>query len=208
MPVFNNLSELGKFQLSQSPSSTMKFNLPVLKLSNTDASSSLSEFANLQLKNYQKKSPVDQKFAIPNIFASKPLNTVQTQTIDLKSALLTDHEKKEMPKEEKAHKEKSNEKFIPQFIDCVEVFTPKLLSHNCENTVISTTTLHDLLREKTRLNHPSMVGKIIGKRFQKKVPYIRHSYAALQDINRFKFDIPSPDDQILAHLKKKKQPNC
>lgn len=206
MPVFNNLSELGKFQLSQASSSSMKFNLPVLKLSNKESpsSNSLSEFANLQLKNYQKKdAEVEQKFAIPNIFASKPsVNTCQIQTIDLKSALLSDREKKEIPKEIKVTKKKSNEKFIPQFIDCEEVSSTKL-SHNCENTVICSTTLHDLLREKSPVNQPSIVGKIIGKRFHKKVPYIRHSYDSLQDINRFKFDVPSPDDQILAHLKKK-----
>ena len=201
MPVFNNLSELGKFQLSQASSSSMKFNLPALKLSNKESSSSsLSEFANLQLKNHQKKE-VEQKFAIPNIFASKPLST--TQTIDLKSALLSDREKKELPQEVKVDKEKSNEKFTPQFIDCDEVCTPKLSSNDCDDTVIWTTTLHDLLHQKSHLNQPSIVGKIIGKRFHKKAPYIRHSYDSLKDINRFKFDVPSPDDQILAHLKRK-----
>lgn len=200
VPVFNNLSELGKFQLSQASSSSMKFNLPVLKLSNKEpsssTSSSLSEFANLQLNNHKKK-----EFAIPNIFASKPLST--TQTIDLKSALLSDREKKELPKEVKVVKEKSSEKFTPQFIDCDEVCSPKLSSNGCDNTVICTTTLHDLLREKSHINQPSIVGKIIGKRFHRQAPYIRHSYEAIKAIKRFKFDVPSPDDQILAHLKRK-----
>jgi hypothetical protein len=211
VPAFNNLSELGNHKLNQMPSTTAKFSFPKLNLvgetSSLSNTSNLSEYANLQLKNYQQKDSNDQKFVLPNIFSSKPsFSPFQNPIIDLKSALLSENEKKEIPKEiNKVPKEKSKESFIPKFIDC-DIASVSKASDNfdIDKTVISSTTLQDLLREKVAVNEPSMLGKIIGKRFNKKVPYIRHSYEMLKEINRFKFDIPSPDDQILAHLKKKK----
>lgn len=204
MPAFNNLSELGKYQLSQaSATSALKFKLPSLKLDNKTSESppnNLLELAKLQVKNYQEKDNLEnpKKFAIPNIFSSKPANPI----IDLKSALLSDVEKKELPKEPKAQK---SEVFIPKFIDCDIVMERSTVPSDIEDAVVCATTLRDLINDNNvSIHQPSMMGKIIGKKsIHKNVPYVQHSYEALKIINRFKFDVPSPDDQILAHLKKK-----
>lgn len=201
--------------MSQNPSSSMKFNLPVLKLNNKTSESapnSLSEFAKLQLKNLPSKNEEsERKFSIPNIFAptssssSLSTKTNEIQVIDLKSALLSDNEKKILPKEEVGNK-KNEEVFIPQFVDCDMISTPNLMRINQDDGVeIASITLNELLKQKSSINEPSMVGKIIGKRFHKKIPNIHHSYYTLRDIPRFQFNVPSPDDQILAHLNKKKK---
>lgn len=181
------------FKLSQAnTSSTTKFKLPSLKLDSTKSSESsmpnnISDFASLPLNT--------PKFMIPNIFSTKP--------IDLKSALMSESEKKKLPREGKF--EKKDEDFIPKFVECD-------LKTNCQtehiddvNFVICPSTLRDLIDETVPINPPTMMGKIIGKRYKKRVHYpIRHAYEPpLQDINRFRFNVPSPDDQILAHLQKK-----
>lgn len=158
--------------------------------------SNLSEFA----RNSQEKQSSDTpKFAIPNIFGVKPK---ANPIIDLKLALLSDSEKKELPKEVKI--EKKDEEFIPKFIECdLKTSNPAALGDN-ENVVICSSTLKDLIPETASIHQPSMMGKIIGKHYKKRVPYtIRHTYEPLKDINRFRFDVPSPDDQILVHLLKK-----
>jgi hypothetical protein len=174
--------------------------------------SSLSEFANLQLQNYacnsshmtnQKKQPL---FAIPKLLV-KPAFTPDEEnkkiTIDLTAALIPEKERKEMTKIEKTMMEV--EHFIPQFVDCndsVEKSHSKTvgLDQCCKRV-----TLSELKQSCNSVHSPkfSIIGKIIGKKYREKVPYIKHLYAK-HTINRFSFDTPSPDDKILAHLSKKK----
>jgi hypothetical protein len=180
-------------------SSTTKFKLPSLKLENKSSESPPNNLLDYVKSQQPKDSSLTQiKFTIPNIFASKPKSNPM---IDLKSALLSENEKKKLPKEEVKIVEKKDE-FIPKFIEC-DLKSRNSVTEN-ENVVICVSTLKDLIDDESLpIHQPSMMGKIIGKRFQKTVPYIRHAYEPLKDIDRFKFDVPSPDDQILAHLQKK-----
>ena len=60
------------------------------------------------------------------------------------------------------------------------------------------------LRQKSHINELSMVGKIIGKHFKKKMPYVPLGHKYMDgDFNLFKFDVPSPDDLRMAYLGKK-----
>lgn len=201
---------MGKFQLSQassspssSSSSVLKFKLPSLKVeSKSNDLTNLFELANIQLKNYQQTTSTEtSKFSIPNIFSTKQLKV--NPVIDLKSALLSDSEEKKLPKEPEFKCDKREENFIPKFIDCdlTSSFNNEMILS--DNAVILTSTLKDLIDESVLVNEPTMMGKIIGKRYRKRVPYIQHSYKPLKEIARFKFDSPSPDDQILAHLQRK-----
>lgn len=95
---------------------------------------------------------------IPKIFSSNP-------RIDLKSALLSDVEKKELPKEVKVPKHE--EEFIPKFIDCDR--EPSSVKNDAEKVVICTNTLADLLNEKLPVQHSmSMMGKILGNASKKR----------------------------------------
>ncbi|KAL7035479.1 hypothetical protein ACKWTF_008399 [Chironomus riparius] len=213
-PKFNNLTELKNYHLEKSSVPfTSKFKLPVLGQSafnNSKPASSLSEFANSQLKSYLNSNSSDQKpsnFSIPNIFANKlkvseavPNKDSEKVVIDLKAALVTDQERKKLPIINE-QKKVQVEEFVPQFIDCentvLNVSKPLNFDDYCERIMLS-----DL---KSRFNSIpsvrfSMIGKIIRKKYHKRIP--RLDYQTRHIEKRFKFDTLSPDEQIMKHLKK------
>lgn len=191
--------------------STSKFKLPVLgpsALNNSKPTSSLSEFANSQLKNYLSSSSSDQMFSIPNIFANKPKvletkvqkNDNEKVVIDLKTALVTDQERKILPIINE-QKKVQVEEFVPQFIDCentVQNFTNPLdFDDYCERIMLS-----DLKNKFNSIPSVkfSIIGKIIKKKYHKRIPRLEYQTRHIE--KRFKFDTLSPDDQIMKHLKK------
>jgi hypothetical protein len=200
--------------------STSKFKLPVFgqsALSNNTSqnapkpASSLSEFANSQLKSYLSSNSSDQKkssnFSIPNIFANKPKVTELVQkndsekiVIDLKAALVTDQERKKLPIISD-QKKVQVEDFVPQFIDCentvLNVSKPLDLDDYCERIMLS-----DLKSKFNTIPSAkfSIIGKIIRKKYRKRIPRLEYQTRHIE--KRFKFDTLSPDEQILKHLKK------
>lgn len=181
----------------------------------SESVSNQTEFAALQIQNYSNSKSEDTankktKFCIPNLFpkehstASVKDKENENTMIDLKMALVSENERKLLPK--KAFP-KPIEEFSPQFIDCEILMDvsihPKSVDFDerCDRH-----TLNDLKKEfkSMQTNTLSILGKIIHKKYRKKNLKIPHSFKhGLIAIERFKFDIPSPDDKILAHLEKK-----
>ncbi|KAG5680130.1 hypothetical protein PVAND_009655 [Polypedilum vanderplanki] len=168
----------------------------------------------MQLKNYSVGSSQEQKksmFSIPKLLFNKKENAQISENkktaIDLTSALIPEKERIELSKViQQQSQVEVVDNFIPQFIDCedtVNVSNSKPIDFGecCERI-----TLRELRQncKEAHLANFSMIGKILRKKYRKKIPYIQHAYAK-HTINQFKFDTPSPDDQILAHLSKKKK---
>jgi hypothetical protein len=177
----------------------------------------------MQLKNYacnsdsssaaaqEQKKPM---FTIPKLFTKHNDGGAENRenkkfTIDLTAALIPEKERKQLAKSEQRSKMDVvmvEERFTPQFIDCKETLdTPHSraiveFDEGCERI-----TLRELRQScgEAHSSNFSMMGKIIKKKYHKKVSYIRHAHAR-HTIDRFTFDTPSPDDKILAHLSKKK----
>lgn len=129
----------------------------------------------------------------------------QNTLIDLKSALVPQTEQKKIslvPRKEVKH---DSENFTPQFIDCDTATnrTTKILAmdEHCERHTLKELTA---LYKKVSFKKFSSVGKVIRRKFVKRVPKITHGYESNIAINRFAFNTPSPDDKILAHLNKNK----
>lgn len=173
-------------------------------------SSSLANFAATQLKNSMnsvKISSPKAQFSIPKLFPSKKTEEPPTDEIkkfdiliDLKSALVPETEKKKVLQ---APQRKSEEVFIPQFVDCdlvMDVGTAE--SFNCESV-----SLKELKLRFTSIKFKkfSVIGKIIGRKLKKKSIKVHHGYTVNPAIHRFAFDVPSPDDKILANLNKIKK---
>lgn len=225
-PKFDTLSDLGKYHLGMNASSSSQFKLPTFSSSIGKAGGGfvLPKLGNLSISPSRpvnslslydfSKSQTDKKscFTIPNLFPSnsKPADELKTEPekmlIDLKSALVPDIEQKKIARAAKSEVKHEVEVFVPQFIDCDNTINIRIkdltIDDHCERL-----TLKEL---KSRfkghsLKKLSIVGKILGRKFKKKVPQIRHGYTAIHNINRFTFDTPSPDDKILAHLNKNKK---
>lgn len=224
---------MGKYhlQMNNVPSSSFKlptlglskggFELPKLRnipssSSDSAGSSSLADFAKSQLENCVQSDQTKSHFTIPKLFPARndlvPIDGMrnleiepQKILIDLKSALVTETEmnKASLATNKKVKQEVEN--FIPQFVDCdnaMNISSKDLtLDDRCERV-----TLRELSSryKNCSLRRFSMMGKIIGRKFMKKIPRIDHGYEQKHFIEPFKFDTPSPDDKILAHLNKKK----
>lgn len=215
------MSELGKFHLKNNVPSSSKFVLPNLNKNYSNPTiiseskpESLSEFANLQLKNYLSSDPRVQHnkpmFSIPKLFASNKRKDdgvnqeCERIVIDLNVALVPEEDRKSLSKKF-VNREMEIEHFIPQFIDCentIEVSSPKNLSFDlcCERILLCELKQKFSDVPSTKF---SIIGRIIKKKYHKKVPLILHSFPK-HTITRFAFDTPSPDDLILAHLNRNK----
>lgn len=187
----DNLVTFGKHQLSQMTStSKLKFKLPQLKLKNNDnnlvSTSSLSEYANDQLKAY-----TGDKRNFPMISSEEP-------KIDLTSALLLKREQKDLQN----NLYKTPEKFVPSFINCESKFNAHEDERNSDIfSILSSISLKKLRHDECSMHQPSMMGKVIGRRFKLKAPLIS-SFVIQNSNNRFTFNVLSPDDQILKNLRK------
>lgn len=197
------------------------FSLP--KLGSTSLSSasppnvamtSLADYANAQLTNYEKTKQPDQmetkKFAIPKIFPSKTVSvTIESSDqsknlVDLKSALVPLSEQmKSLKLISKKDENATFENFIPKFVDCDVVVDPKSREiHYDENC--HPYTCDELMSQFKVLDFKrfSSVGKVIKRRFRRKKCHIIHKFKHKHEVVRFQFDTPSPDDIILSHLNK------
>lgn len=186
--------------------------LPLKTTVKTD-SSSLSDFAGSQLQSYlsskSDQQPKNSTFSIPKLFPNSrateqvvSIKTDERMVIDLKSALVSDSERKNLSERNEQKKEPQVEHFIPQFVDCENVSHDISVKATVFDEQCDSTTLGDLRNKFSfvRLAKFSIVGKIIRKRFRTKA--VRLEYKTLYADKRFKFDHLSPDDQILRHLKK------
>lgn len=186
--------------------------LPLKTTVKTD-SSSLSDFAGSQLQSYlsskSEQQPKNSTFSIPKLFPNSrateqvvSIKTDERMVIDLKSALVSDSERKNLSERNEQKKEPQVEHFIPQFVDCENVSHDISVKATVVDEQCDSTTLGDLRNKFSfvRLAKFSIVGKIIRKRFRTKA--VRLEYKTLYADKRFKFDHLSPDDQILRHLKK------
>lgn len=200
-------------------------NIPTEISSCSEVQNNLSTFANMQLKNYQQNQGETSKksaFIIPKLFpaANVPLPIDKMETlmiseektdsqkimIDLKEALLPVSEQQPLPMMSERETKPDVEYFVPQFVDCdhiMDTATKDPLQDVCYEQI----SLKDLKKryKKYPLKKFSIIGMIISKKFRKKVPKIVHAYETNPAIVRFKFDTPSPDDQILQHLNKIKK---
>lgn len=174
-------------------------------------SSSLSDFAKAQMGTASDKKT---SFTIPKLFPSqqKPSSLGESKTepekilIDLMSALVTDIEQKKIARVPKPEVKPNVEVFVPQFIDCDNTMNTRTsdmtLDDRCERLTLKEVKAHFKRHSFQKL---STFGKILGRKFKKSVPAIRHGYSLKHNINRFTFNTPSPDDKILAHLNKIKK---
>lgn len=184
-------------------------NLPIIS-GEPNAKGSLADFANAQLKNQTPTESNAPRFSIPNLFLSTQTNPMKTEPgkvlIDLKSALVSETDQKKISKVPKKEAKSDVENFIPKFIDC-EIMTETRskgmrIYEQCERITLSQ------LKPRYKnysLKRFSEVGKVIRCRFKKRMPRILHGYDQNNNINRFTFDTPSPDDKIMAHLNKNKK---
>lgn len=224
-PKFESLSDMGKYHLQKSNVPSTSFKLPSLGLNKSDSKgfvlpklgitpviSNLADFAKNQIDSSEKKN----QFMIPKLFSSKtdsvPVDGIkslqissdspQKIVIDLKSALIPEADKKKVPK---VIKKENVENFIPQFIDCDFPMNPEegdlKVDDNCTRVTLKELSF---LYKNCSFKRFSMVGKMIGRKFQKKIPKIHHGYEPKNFIESFTFGTPSPDDKILAHLNKNK----
>lgn len=189
------LPNLGNLSLSPSGSTSL---------------SSLSDFAKTQNNTLGSKN----SFTIPNLFSSQQKSTsisqqkteIENNRIDLMSALVSDTEQKKSARVLKTEVKPIAEVFVPQFIDCDNTSQVRsrdlTLDVQCERLTLKQIKLQF---KGHSIQSLSIIGKILSRKFKKKVPQIRHGYDAKHSINRFKFNTPSPDDKILAHLNRNKK---
>lgn len=167
-------------------------------------------------------------FSIPKLFADKnqsnnvPLNQMRNLkiidvkpspdneplpkfVIDLKSTLLSSTEQKKISPA--ANVIKKIEVFTPKFIDCENMKNINDISMKelklddfCEQLLLSGLTLRF---KEIHMKKFSTIGRIIGRKFKKSMPYIKHGFEPKKVVQRFSFATPSPDDLILKHLNKK-----
>lgn len=175
-----------------------------------------------------EKSKNQNSFSIPKLFTDKkqssnvPLNqmrdlkindvksTIDNEqspkfVIDLKSTLLSSIEQKKIAPIANVIKE--IEVFTPKFIDCENMkdindikMKELKLDDFCEQLLLSGLTLRF---KEVHLKKFSTIGRIIGRKFKKSMPYIKHGFEPKKVVQRFSFATPSPDDLILKHLNKK-----
>lgn len=174
-------------------------------------SSSLSDFAKAQIGTVSDKKST---FTIPKLFPSQqmpsPYGEPKTEPgkilIDLKSALVTDVEQKKIARVPKPEVKPDVEVFVPQFIECDNTMNTRTrditLEDRCERLTLKEVKSHFKGHSFQKL---STFGRILGRKFKKAVPPIRHGYSSKHNIDRFTFNTPSPDDKILAHLNKIKK---
>ena len=161
-------------------------------------------------------------FSIPKLFNDKkqstnvPLNQMRDLkiidneqspkfVIDLESTLLSTMEQKKISPIANVIKE--IEVFTPKFIDCENMKNINDISINelklddfCEQLLLSGLTLRF---KEVHMKKFSTIGRIIGRKFKKSMPYMKHGFEPKKVVQRFSFATPSPDDLILKHLNKK-----
>ena len=132
---------------------------------------------------------------------SVPKNEGEKFAIDLKAALVTDQERNKLPIIND-QKKVQVEDFVPQFIDCENTvlnISAKSIEYDdhCERILLS-----DLKNRFNKIPSAkfSMIGKIIRKKYRKRIPRLEYPTRHIE--KRFKFDTLSPDDKILKHLNK------
>lgn len=182
-----------------------------------------------KLENSEKlKDGSKNSFLIPKLFANKmqPSNVTLNQmrdlkitdvdsmidckkspkfVIDLESTLLSSNEQKKISPITNVMKQ--IEMFTPKFIDCENMKDINDISMNelkindfCDQLLLSGLTLRF---KEIHMKKFSTIGRIIGRKFKKTMPYIKHSFEPKKVVQRFSFATPSPDDLILKHLNKK-----
>ena len=193
------------------------FVLPTLGNLSTGPSSSpsnLTDLAKSQLSSCAADDSENKKsfFMIPKLFSSESNMNVEKKTepekilIDLKSALVPELEQENIVLVSKVKAKEKVEVFIPQFVDCDNIFggggKDLIIDDLCERV-----TLNELKLRYKNLSFKkfSMVGKIIRYKFRKNLKPVQHVERHKHVIQRFAFDTPSPDDKILAHLNKTKK---
>lgn len=179
--------------------------------SSSSGSSNLTDFAKSQLLTCSQSDEKKTQFTIPKLFPSKTEqmknleieDEPQKILIDLKSALVTGTEQ---TKVSVVPKKEVQENFIPKFVDCDFTMGSNSTKESTFDDHCELITLKELRSryKKSSLERFSMMGKVIGRKFKKKIPKIHHGYEPKNIIEPFKFDTLSPDDKILAHLNKKK----
>lgn len=202
---------------SLKPSSGGGFVLPKLGNLSTNSvvpqsTSTLADFAKTQLQTDSSSVASNSQFTIPKLFASQPKTTSMEiektdsgkVVIDLKSALVSEMEQEKVRLvKTKVSREKSVEDFIPKFVDCDML----VIDGARDLTVTDCCELENLKQIRLRykgfsLGKFSSVGKIITRKFRKKIPLVRHGYELNPNIVGFTFNTPSPDDKIIQRLKK------
>lgn len=172
-------------------------------------STGLADLAAAQLEPMTESNETTKSgFNIPNIFAPRPslVQEPKSALIDLKSALVPESELKKLSKVPKVEIKQIVEVFIPKFIDCDKISTAARTNFTLEDNCKLLTLEEFRSRHKSiRIKRFSKVGRVIRHKLKRIAPQIKHGYEHKHFIQRFYFDTPSPDDQILAHLNKNKK---
>lgn len=223
-----NFGKTQQFSFPKLQNSEAGFFIPQLNFSESSEkpkTSGLLDLSKLQINSENSQKPA--QFVIPNLFGtgSSTLSTSpalgsnfsnifnktektdikdsienEKWVIDLKSALVSEP----VPKTTK--KKVEVPQFVPQFIDCenVQTFSPKEFKLDDTCGLLLRSAL-DKSYTANKLVHFSSVGKVISKKFRKRiVPFVNHDFVHKHIIVAFDFKTESPDDQRLKHLNKKK----